>query len=71
MMKKMKLWAMLVAMTGPTLFGMNCTTQMRDAVAGGVLDFISGTTADTLSAAIAPEEGDPGPFQVELVEGED
>jgi hypothetical protein len=66
-MKKMKQCVMLIAMAGPTLFGMNCSTQVRDAAAAGVLDFITGSTTDILSAAVFPEP-DPDPFQVELVD---
>lgn len=55
-MKNMKRWAMLIAMTGPTLFGLNCTTQMRDAAAAGVLDFITGSTTDALAAAISMDD---------------
>jgi len=56
MMKKLKRIVMLLGITVPMLFGMNCTTQLRDAVSSGVLDFVTGTTTDTLSAVVSLDE---------------
>lgn len=67
MTKRMKRWTMLVAITGPTLFGMSCTSQLRDALASGLFDFVAGSTTDQLSAAIFPE-GSADPLQIEIAE---
>lgn len=51
--KRMKRWVMSLAITGSTIFGVSCAGQFRDAAAAGVLDFVTGTTTDTLSAVIS------------------
>lgn len=56
MMNKLKRVSMLLGITGSMLFGMSCTTQLRDAVTAGALDFVTGTTTDTLSAVVSPDE---------------
>lgn len=69
-MKKIKRWALLFAAMGSTVYGVSCSTAVRDAVQAGALDFVTGTTTDTLSGAITPEP-DPDPLQIELVDGEE
>lgn len=51
-MKKLQRWVMLVGVTGSMMFGVNCTTQVRDALTVGVLEFITGTTTDTLGSIV-------------------
>ena len=51
-MKKTLRSLMLVAVAGSTLWGMNCTTSLRDAAIGGALDYVTGTTAELLSAYV-------------------
>ncbi len=56
MLKKMKRWIVILAASGPVIYGASCSTQLRDAAAAGVFDFVTGTTTDTLSA-LAPISG--------------
>ena len=42
----------LVTMLIGTCMGWSCSTDFRDAVWGGVLDFVSGTTTDTIDCVL-------------------
>jgi hypothetical protein len=51
-MKKLTKFLLILSAAGPALFGMNCTTDLRDAALTGALDFVSGTITDGATALL-------------------
>ena len=45
-------WLCLVLVCGSTLAGTGCGTYLRDAIIGGAMDFVSGSTANLLSSLL-------------------
>jgi hypothetical protein len=45
-------WLTLVVLCGTTLLGASCATNIRDAILGGALDFVSGSTSSLLSSLL-------------------
>ena len=50
-MKRLMKWLVLTA-AAPTLCGVNCGLTLRDAVLGGAMDYVSGTTTNALSSLL-------------------
>ena len=42
-------WLPLALLCGTTLWGSSCAANIRDAILGGALDLVSGSTSDFLS----------------------
>lgn len=57
-MKKIGRWIMLVAVASPTLFGMSCATNLRDAAWAGAMDFVQGYATDALNTYVPPAGGE-------------
>jgi len=56
-MRSWQKWCrLLLAATIAPLLGYGCSTPLRDAVLSGVMDFVSGTTAEILSALLPVDE---------------
>ncbi len=54
-------WTRLIVATSLLpLFGGACSVDFRDALYGGVLDFVSGTTTEVLTNLIPLAQGIPG-----------
>ena len=51
-MKRWKECLLALSAMGPTLLGVSCSADMRDAALGGALDFVSGTITDGLTALV-------------------
>lgn len=47
-MKRLRRWSLLTAFAGGTLFA-GCTTDFRDAMLAGILDYITDTTTDLVT----------------------
>lgn len=45
-------WLVLVMLCSTTLLGSSCATNIRDAIVGGALDFVSGSTTSLLSSLL-------------------
>jgi hypothetical protein len=45
---------LILVVLGPLLLGAQCTTDFRDAVLGGAVDYVSGTTTSLLEQLIFP-----------------
>lgn len=48
-MKRMRRWSLLTAFAGGSLFA-GCTTDLRDALLAGILDYITDTTTNLVTA---------------------
>ena len=53
MKRAMQYLVMLTAAWG--MFGVSCSTTMRDALLTGAIDFVSGTTTDSLTKLLGTE----------------
>jgi len=51
-MKVPRKWLALVLLGGAALLGSSCVTNLRDAIVGGALDFVSGSTSSFLSTLL-------------------
>ncbi len=59
MKSKMKRRVKLVALANLVMascWGWSCTTDMRDAVWGGAMDYLTGLTADTLGMTFSADD---------------
>ena len=50
--KKIKAMTILVSIALGSCMGWSCSTDMRDALWGGILDYVTGTTTDSLDCAL-------------------
>lgn len=53
-MKKMRKLLLILGFLSPMLLGAQCTTDFRDALLGGAVDYVSGTTTSLLEQLIYP-----------------
>jgi hypothetical protein len=52
MLKIPRKWLTLALLCSATLLGSSCVANIRDAILGGALDFVSGSTSDFLSSLL-------------------
>ena len=45
-------WLVLVMLCGTTFVGSSCVSNIRDAIVGGALDFVSGSTTSLLNSLL-------------------
>ncbi len=49
-----RLLVILTLLLGPMLLGAQCATDFRDAIIGGAIDYVTGTTTSLLEQIIYP-----------------
>jgi hypothetical protein len=53
-MRLARILLLILAFMSPMLLGVSCQTDFRDAVVGGAIDYVSGTTTSLLQQWVFP-----------------